>query len=236
MKITNFSNHWDCLLLCERNPPRLEVKPDKGFDEPDDELEDDPLPDPLPPIRFDTPPKNELDVLDDDELEDPFPPNKLETPPNIELDVLEDEPEAPLFPKRPENFPNNELTELPEPDWLALPPVNPPNKLPRPFELLPPPKRPCALLSISIGPDCCYFPRSVLAIPLTDSGNIAVQSPLINWIVCIGSRLSNGLNLCCYLRFCVTLNATIVKSIVKVRSFISIPIKYIPKNYKKYFI
>jgi len=47
MKITIFLNHWDYLLLCERNPPRLVIKSYY-------ELEDDPLSVPFTPKKLET--------------------------------------------------------------------------------------------------------------------------------------------------------------------------------------
>jgi hypothetical protein len=125
-----------------------------------------------------------------------------------------------LLPNKPENWPKTELNPLPDPE-LLFPPVKPPNKLPRPEPLFPPPRRLWAWLSIPKGPDCSYLPKSFLAIPLTDSGKIAVQSPLISWRVWIGSRLSSGLNLCSYRRLWLIEMAIMPKMIVNERSFIS---------------
>lgn len=133
---------------------------------------------------------------------------KLLKPPSCEVI-----PESPLFdsdddpwfefpfplPIAPEIPPNKEL-KPPYLPWL-FPPVSPPKRLPSPLELLPPPKSPWALFSMSIGPDCCYFPINVLTKPLTDSGNNAVQSPLISWRVYIGFNFYSGLNRCYCLKF-----------------------------------
>ena len=161
--------------------------------------------------------------------DDKNPVNEFKLPKPFNLSVnpdkgFDDDPDVldpPLLPNNPENWPKTELTELPDP-WLLFPPVKPPNNPPRPDALFPPPpRRPWALLSISKGPDCCSLPKSVFAIPLTDSGRMAVQSPLMSCMVWIGSRLERGLNLCYYRRLWVRAMLMMAKRMVNERSFIS---------------